>query len=39
MLTNDELILPLLRKDDHMQDMEYGDTKGGAPPWTSMGGE
>jgi hypothetical protein len=28
MLTSDELILPLLHKDDHMQDTEHIDAKG-----------
>lgn len=39
MLTNDELILPLLGKDVHMWDMEHMDVKGGSPSWALMGGE
>jgi hypothetical protein len=39
MLTNDELILPLLSKDVHMWDMEHMDVKGGSPSWALMGGE
>jgi hypothetical protein len=31
MLTNDELILPLLCKDKHTWDMEHMDVKGGSP--------
>jgi hypothetical protein len=29
MLIGDELILPLLHKNDHMQDIEHGDMKEG----------
>jgi hypothetical protein len=39
MLTNDELILPLLGKDVHMWDKEHMDVKGGSPSWALMGGE
>jgi hypothetical protein len=37
MVIGDELILPLLWKNNHMWDMEHGDVKVGAPSWTLMG--
>lgn len=36
MVTSDKLILPLLRKDDHMLDTKHKDTTWGGPPWTLM---
>jgi hypothetical protein len=37
MIIGDELILPLLHKNDHMQDIDIGIQRGRGPPWTLMG--
>ncbi len=39
MLIGDELIMPMLCKVDHMQNMKHEDAKREAPLWTLMGGE
>jgi hypothetical protein len=39
MLIGDKLIMPMLCKIDHMQNMKHEDEKGEAPLWTLMGGE
>lgn len=39
MLIDDKLIMSMLCKVDHMQNMKHEDEKGEAPLWTLMGGE